>query len=78
MVNSSITWSTKLYFARVPFTATLNPRIAILAFKVSKSTLPNAADGIVPFIISEILQNKKKVVIALSDNKYLNPFATYL
>ena len=49
---SSTTWSTKLYFDRLPFTATLNPKIAILAFTVSKSTLPKAAAGIVPVILA--------------------------
>ena len=49
-----------------------------LNFKNNSFNFYNASDGIIPFIISEILQNKKKIVIALSDNKYLKPFAKTL
>ena len=39
-----------------------------LNFKNNSFNFYNASDGIIPFVISEILQNKKKIVIALSDN----------
>ena len=45
-----------------------------LKFKNSSFNFNNSSDGIIPFVISEIVQNKKKIVIALSDNKYLKPF----
>ena len=45
-----------------------------LKFKNSSFNFNNSSDGIIPFVISEIVQNKKRIVIALSDNKYLKPF----
>ena len=49
-----------------------------LNFKNNSFNFYNASDGIIPFVISEILQHKKKIVIALSDNKHLKPFAKTL
>ena len=49
-----------------------------LNFKNNAFNFYNASDGIIPFVISEILQDKKKIVIALSDNKHLKPFAKIL
>ena len=49
-----------------------------LNFNNSSFNFYNASEGILPFVVAEILDNSKKIIIVLRDNKYLIPFENSL
>ena len=49
-----------------------------LNFNNNSFNFYNASEGIFPFVVSEILDNSKTIIIVLRDNKYIIPFENSL